>query len=358
MRKVKRFLLRLWARQKKKKGIPKPLSLFQPEKVEKILVVSCTAIGDSLLSTPAIRATRELFPRAHITWLIKPSVAPLFSNNPHVDAFLHYRGGFRGIWKLLKRFQFDLVLDFHDSDEGPVVMACLAEVPFILRSALKDHHAAPFLSERIPYRIEAHVIEQRLDVLRYLLGEPERKFQTRLVLPVSPSDRLFAQKLLNWSGLKIGFQCRASRPFREWPLERFSTLVERLLRRFPESRIFLLGSHKDRSYLSSLERERVTNLAGLIPLRHLAGVVKELDLLVTVDTGPMHVAFAVGTPTVCLFVPSEVRHTGPYQDLERHRVIQKDRPCKPCKRKYCEKPWCMELISVEEVFQACEEALS
>ncbi len=359
LNRLHRKLLRFLAQRKRKQtGRPLPLSFFRAEKVKRVLVVSCTALGDTLLSTPAIKATRNLFPEAHISWLIKPSVAPLVNNNPHVDVFLPFPKGIN-LWRLWPIFRkFDLVLSFHDSDETPTALACLAEVPFVLRSAMKDEKARPFLSEKVPFRPEVHLIEQRLDVLRFLCREPKKVFDTRLVLPIEKESLLFAEKLLGKEGLKIGFQCLASRSYRDWPLNRFRALAQALLKRFEKAQIFLIGSSKDQARLAFLEEERVINLAGKIPLHHLGAVIKRLDLLVTVDTGPMHVAFATRTPTVCLFVPSEVRHTGPYQDLELHRIIRKDRPCNPCQKKYCSHPWCMELISVEEVFSACEEALA
>ncbi len=357
---IRRYFWRFLAHLKKHHSqTPLPLKYFNPQAVKRILVVSCTALGDTLLSTPAIKAVRKLFPAAHISWLIKPQFFPLFQTNPHVNDFLFYPGRFRKLFSLWPEFKkIDLFLSFHDSDEGPEILAFLAEIPFVLRVGLKDERYIPFLSTRVPYRKKVHTIEQRLDVLRTLLRSSEKNFDTRLVLPVREDSLLFARRLLGKGGLRIGFQCKASNPYCEWPLKNFATLARELLSRFPQSSIFLLGAKKDRKALSLLEAPRVINLAGKIPVKHLGGVIRELDLLVTIDTGPMHVAFAVGTPTVCLFVPSEVVHTGPYQDLSLHRVIRKERPCSPCKRKYCKRPWCMELISVEEVFSACEEALS
>ena len=344
-------------------GPSKPLA--ELKNPQKILVVSCTALGDTLLSVPAIRAVRELFPRARLVWFINSRFYPLFKRYKGllVDDFLLYPGRYRGLFRLYRRIRqerFDLTLSFHDSDHVPVGLSYLARVPFILRSALKDETFVPFLSTRTPYRDEAHSIEQRLDVVRLLLNKNEHIFETRLFLPLHPEEMDFVRNWLREKGLDgkklIGFQCRASRPYREWPLERFKELAA-LLKKDPEIRILLLGSAKDRSSLRALEDERVLNLAGEIPLEKLPALIKEVTLLVSVDTGPMHLAFAVGTPVVGLFCPSNVHHTGPYQDFEKHRLIVKPKPCDPCLRKYCPKPWCMALISVEEVFEAVKGIL-
>jgi len=96
---------------------------------------------------------------------------------------------------------------------------------------------------------------------------------------------------------------------------------------------------------------RVITLAGHLSLSELPLALKGLDVLVTNDTGPFHVAVALQTPTISLFVPSSVYHAGPYQDLHLHSVIQKPRPCSPCVQKYCAEPDCMASIGVEEVFR-------
>ncbi len=106
------------------------------------------------------------------------------------------------------------------------------------------------------------------------------------------------------------------------------------------------------------QKPKIINLAGHLLLKNLPAALRGLDLFITSDTGPFHVAVAVRTPTISLFVPSTVRHTGPYQDLEIHKVIRKPKPCSPCIQKYCNDSNCMSIISVEEVYQAAKTNLS
>lgn len=352
----------------------RPISQFDPKMAKQILVVSCTAIGDTLLSTPALRATRRLFPQARIDWLVRDRYAELFTNNPDADDIIPYKGAYRGVFSLANRLRkrsYDMCLVFHDSDPCPIQAAVLAKIPFIMRSGLKDVTVAKYLSARVPYRDDAHLIEQRLDLLRHLTKVPfDDLLDTRMVLPVIQEsvteywDKLGRQYDLNsQKEALIGFQVSAARAYRAWPKGHFAALGEKILESFPESRILIFGGPADarlgKDIKEKIERkERVLNLAGKLKITELPLALKGLRLLVTNDTGPFHVAVAVRTPTISLFVPSTVRHTGPYQDMERHVVIQKPRPCSPCLQKYCKEPHCMNTIEVEEVFSQVQIQLS
>lgn len=330
-------------------------------------MISCTAIGDTLLSTPAVRATRRLFPHARIDWLVRDRYVDLFRDNPDVDEVIGYLGAYRRLSKLVRHFRerdYDLCLVFHDSDPCPVQAAWLAGVPFILRFGFKDESCARYLSTRVPYRDDAHLIEQRLDVLRVLCKAPLDSLEdSRMVLPLNPKDAaLFWRQLKSVHGLDpegdllIGFQISAARAYKEWPESHFAALAERILGSFARAKVVLMGGPGDGARAAGIrgrtsDASRVVPLAGKVELKSLPALVGGLDLLVTGDTGPMHVAIALQTPTVSLFVPTNVRHTGPYQDRHLHLVVEKRKPCSPCMGKYCREPFCMAAIEVAEVFE-------
>lgn len=347
----------------------KDLSYLEKDKVRQVLVVSSTALGDTLLSLPAVKATREVLPQARITFLVRKEVFPLVKGLSYVDDWLTYSKGYYNFFTLFRKISrrnFDLALIFHESDLVPTGFSFLAGIPFILRSGLRDQEARPYLSAVVPYREEVHQIEQRLDVLRILLQNPEVQFSTRMELPVKEDTlKTVRQKLKEW-GISlekpiVGIQIGARRAYTIWPRTKIKEFVRLLLADNPDVEVVLLGSPSEalmgEELLKSLGSQRVKNLCGRIPLYELPALIKNLTLMITHDTGPMHVAFAVGTPTICLFVPSEVKHTGPYQDLHLHTVIRKERPCQPCLRKYCPDPWCMNLISPVEVLSVTIEKL-
>ncbi len=364
MKKLKSKIFDLLLRRKLKiDGPARPVCELDKKSVKRILVVSSTALGDSVFSLPAILSTREMFTDSEVTWLIRKQYMELFRNVEYVNDFIPYYGGYRRLRELygvIRERSFDLCLIFHDSDPCPGGIAYLAGVPFILRCGFKDERLAPYLSARVPYIDDHHAIEQRLDVLRAISGD-DHKFQTSIKLKTNPEDvQKWTEILSEHCSIRgatfVGFQTTAARKYRAWPREKFIDLGRRLLRSYREMVIVLLGSSSERGYCEGIYAgisggRRVINLAGEYKISELPAILKAFDLLVSNDTGPLHVAIAVGTPTVSLFVPSRVEHTGPFQDFHKHKVIRKPPPCDSCQIKYCEDPWCMGLISVDEVFE-------
>ncbi len=221
-----------------------------------------------------------------------------------------------------------------------------------------------------------HAIDQRLDILRYLFGASlDSEQDRRMELPYDPEvsrqiwDRLFFQNGLVPDGRpvkRIGLQFSASGLHKTWPEGHFSELGARLLASSEANVVCLVGGPADRKAARRLKEAistksgtegRVLDLAGKIGLSRFPELIRGLDLLITNDTGPLHVAIAVGTPTISLFVPGEPGETGPVQDLAIHRVITREKPCSPCVDKYCKNPHCMGLIPVEEVYEEASRSL-
>jgi ADP-heptose:LPS heptosyltransferase len=158
--------------------------------------------------------------------------------------------------------------------------------------------------------------------------------------------------------LLIGFQPGASTVSRQWFPERFMRLGKDLLEAHPGARIVLTGSPGEATLCKKIA-DGIGNstivAAGKLPLKQVPPLIKRLGVLVTGDTGPMHIAIAVGTPVVALYAVADPKKSGPLYDKGRHRVIQKGRTCDPCVSKKCEYQKCMEAISVEEVEAAINE---
>ncbi len=302
----------------------------------------------------------------------------LFRTNPWVDSITGYSGRYRGGLGMLGQMKsqgYDLCLVFHDSDPCPVQSAFLSGIPFIFRIGQRDEKVRRWLSARIPYDREKHAIDQRLEVIRRVFGvslkDPE---DLRMDLPADPeaSRRLWA-RILKGRGLTLeesvitGLQFAASGTYKEWPSENFALLAHHLLKASDNHIICLVGGPSDKKRAEEIRAairdingscRRVLNLAGDTELSRFAELILGMDLLVSNDTGPLHVAIAVGTPTISLFVPSNASATGPVQDLHLHRVITRPKPCRPCVEKYCKRPDCMGLITVDEVVEAATDRLA
>jgi ADP-heptose:LPS heptosyltransferase len=157
----------------------------------------------------------------------------------------------------------------------------------------------------------------------------------------------------------VGINPGGDRANRRWAPERFALVAAQLIERI-NARILLLGGPAERDIASSIEKvlhSDVLNLSGLIPLDQLPYVISRLDLLVTNDSGPMHIAAATKTPLVALFGPEDPELFGPYTSPELYRVIHKTVPCRPCGDKTCKSLSCLDQITPDEVLVACVDLL-
>lgn len=343
---------------------PDPTELGTPA-IQRILVVSCTAIGDTLLSTPALRSLRETYPKARITLLINSAYMELFRDQPQINDLIPYPGGWRRFLPLaghLRARKFDLACILHGNEPQATPLAWLSGARFIFKLPNTSRfrflltNAEPVLT----WDDFEHGIDQRLAVAK-LAGA--RSTDRRMELLIDAAERREAASLLGNHGITadaplIAFQAGASTASRRWAPSRFIALGQRLLAEHPDIRIVLTGSPAERPLTDAIATgigdARAWSAAGKIPLPVLPALLEHCALMVTGDTGPMHLAITIGTPVVALFAVSDWHRSGPAYDLDRHVIIQKWRTCDPCLSKNCPyvEPLCMENISVDEVFTA------
>jgi len=340
---------------------------LDPSTIRNILVVSSTAIGDTLMSTPAIRAVRECFPRARIVAHFNVNNQELFENNPHIDGVVPYYGGYKRFWRTIRRLRrehFDLALIFHGNEPQATPMAYLSGARFIIK--LPNTSAYRFLlSNRDPvltWEDFSHGVEQRLQVAQLAGCQAGDK---RMVLPLASGQEPAVERFLQAHGIgpsdpAVGFQVAASTVSRMWFAEKFVELGRRLIAENPDVRIVITGSPQEAAYAREIATAIGTKTvvaAGELRLKQVPWLIRRLRLLVTGDTGIMHLAIAVGTPVVALFAAADARRSGPYYDVEKHTVIQKHRTCVPCVGKRCTFQICMDNISVDEVLSAVTHTL-
>ncbi|MFQ5480316.1 MAG: glycosyltransferase family 9 protein [Thermodesulfobacteriota bacterium] len=341
---------------------------FRPEAVQSILLVACTAIGDTLLSTPAIRAVRKRYPKARIIAFFNSKNEELFSNNPNIDGVISYYGGWKRFFstiKALRKHSFDLALILHGNEPQATPLCYLSGARFILKIP-NDNRFNFLLSNReaLVRRGElGHGILTRLQTAA-LAGCPEDG--VRMELFFEKRDLLGADAFLASTDTRakgdilVGFQPGASTVSRQWFPERFIELGKKILSTHPEYRIILTGSPSERALCENIKTkigQRAFVAAGSLPLREAAALIKRLNVLVTGDTGPMHIAITVGTPVVALYAAADSACSGPLYDTKRHRVIKKEKTCEPCISRRCRYQECMEQITVDEVFEAVVDIL-
>jgi len=340
---------------KRDKDVP-----FRRGSIKNILIVNTTAIGDTLLSTPAIRAIRKGFPGARVSTLVSKEAKAVLLGNPHLDDFIDHPGrvNLSYLFKLpsllrnLRRRAFDLVVILHanDPDAGP--LAYLSGATHRMgwaESRLSFLHTIP-VRTRVP---GAHIIDIRLKNL-YVLGIKNN--DRRMELYLSREEEDTAGRLVEGLGLTgetfIGLHPFGNRVNRWWPEDNVIGFCNMVDKRFGW-RVIIFGGSKESRFAEDMARKAktgVVTVAGRLSIRESAALIKRCLLFISTDSGPMHITQALGIPLIALFGPNDPTTVGPL--VEPYEIIQKHLLCVPCNSKTCDRDIeCMKGITPEDVLE-------
>jgi heptosyltransferase-2 len=319
-----------------------------------ILVKGANWLGDAVMSLPALRSLREMLPRARVAVLARPAFADLYRGAPAVDEVLpHERGGLRPWVRAvaeLRRRKFDAALVLPRSFSS-AFLVWSARIP--RRIGYAGGGRSRLLTDPLERpRDRRHRVHYYHDLLRPL-GEPPPARPPRLEL--LPDAAAWAGDRLPdgpWIALNPGATYGRAK---QWFEDRFSELARRLARR---ARIAVVGGPAESALGERVARAAGgISLAGKTSVSQLAAALARCSLLVTNDTGPMHVADAVGTPIVAVFGPTDWIATPPFG--RRHTIVRHEIDCSPCLRRECPlgHHHCMTRVSVDQVLRACLEWL-
>jgi heptosyltransferase-2 len=326
---------------------------MRTESIRSILVIKPGAIGDLLQITPTIRALKRHMPDARITVMVGiEGTVPLFTHNPHVSEVLVYdRKGlhksfaafFRLLWQVAST-RYDMVINFQRSSIGTWLIT-LAAVP---RKVLVYHKTR---TRRV------HAVLNHLETICPLgIDVGQANLDLELHIPLEDEQR--AERLLREGGLAgrplVAVNPGASSLIKCWSTHKFTRLIERLQRELHVGVVVVGGPWEKYLYDSIAEgmEQPPLNLVGETSLLTLGAILQRCVTLVSGDTGPLHLATAVGTPVVALFGAIDPDRTGP---VGRGHVVVRhpEVPCVPCMAKKCTNPVyleCMEKIEPDEVF--------
>ena len=331
-------------------------------------------IGDLILASKSIRAIRNGYPDAEIHLLTSTEAAPLAENYPYID-YVHafpireLRKDKRCIFTILRnvrdlrRLSFDLCVNLYrvGSLSGAAKMGILFSS---LKAKRKIGHNKDgfglFLTEKVSSGIfkGRHVVDTMQEIASQAGGVADNRGIEVFWSPkiTAKWDTFFAQ--IEGKSL-VGINPGGDRENRRWAPDRFAAVAEKIIEQF-HSRLILLGGPADRQIAASIEygiHSDVDNLSGKIPVEELPYIISRLDLLITNDSGPMHIAAATKTPLVAIFGPEDPMLFGPYTAPELFRIVYKQMNCRPCNNKHCPSPTCLDQIMPEEVHRYCIELL-
>jgi ADP-heptose:LPS heptosyltransferase len=330
----------------------------------RILAISTTALGDTVWTSVGLASLRTGNPDAEIALLAAKPMLPLVEGRVEADRFFMFHGKFKKFFRTaleLRRYAPDTVCIFHGNDPQACALAGFSGASRIYRLPNDRTRFRFLLANQMPVvsmKDLGHAVEWRLRVAALAGGLP---VPPRIRIPVTPGELEEARDLLATFGVPreaiiVGFQPGASSHARQWPPARFAELAAALQRERPNICIVVNSAPSEGAVVGMLlsalpEANGVVYTRARIPMRLLPAVIANMDAFVTGDTGPLHLAIAVDTPTVSLFAVSNPAVSGPFQDPERHIVIH--RPCSSgvCDSKRCAyaEPKCMNAITAEEV---------
>jgi heptosyltransferase-2 len=364
---------------------------------EKILVRGVNWLGDAVMTTPALQRLREAQPNARISLLTHAKLADLWKHHPALHAVLTFQEG-ESVFAIAKRLRadrFSTALVLPNSPRS-ALEPFLARIPQRIglarpwRNLLLTRRLAPrpeavamhkrsrseiqwliagaALTPGPPPAASAHHLHQYLHLAAALGANPE---PLPPHLAVTAEEVVTVRKRFGFPGATPLFGLNAGAeygPAKRWPRERFVAAAVELQRRL-NCHWWIFGGQADEPLASGIAAEiaaakagppdSVRCLSGQTSLRELCAALKACDVVLTNDTGPMHVAAAVGTPVVVPFGSTSPELTGPGLPGDpRHRLIQAQVPCSPCFRRECPIDFrCMNGISVESVVEAVTQVM-
>jgi len=330
-----------------------------------VLVIKPSSFGDIVQALPVLAALRRAWPGARIDWMVKPEWAGLLEDHPLIDQLVLLPRALAAWPRLLTRLRaagYDLVIDL----QGLLRSGLLSRITGApVRVGFADgREGSPWCyNQRVQIQNRAaHAVERYLELVRSLgvaVGDavtfplPWWKEEQRWV------KRLLAEAMAGEAKTVCVIHAAARWKTKRWPAERYAEVADWLIAR-KRCLVVLVGGIDQADQVSRMVdrmRERPLNLVGQTTLGQLGVLLQQANLVVTNDSGPMHVAAAVATPVVAIFGPTDPRKVGPFGS--GHVVLKRTVDCSRCRRNRCVQDLsCLKAITTEDVEGAVEQLLN
>lgn len=346
--------------------------------IKKILIIKLSSIGDVVHSLPFLEAMKQCCPDSAIDWLVEEEASQVILGHRAINRviisgrkrwqrdilnplkFIKTSSDAITFCKEVKLSSYDIVVDLQGLFRSGILAAVSKGKRKIGMSGSREG-ASIFLKEPpVPVSYEQHAIDRYLKVASYLGCNIDN---IKGEIPVSEQDKILADSMLG-SQIEnkniIAVNPMAKWKTKLWEEDKFSELAS-MLQENLSCRIIFTGSKHDVPVIDGIinkidSKDGIINLAGKTSLKELAYLYSRCSVLICTDTGPMHIAAAMGCRVVALFGPTSPLRTGPYG--RGHKVIRSDMDCSPCLKKECDNTACMKNITVAAVFDAVKSSLS
>jgi ADP-heptose:LPS heptosyltransferase len=310
----------------------------------RILIVSTTALGDTLWGTPAIESLRQSFPNAFLGVLTSSIGKEVLKTNPSIDK-IHLLQSIFSLWKTLYKEQYDTILIFHSSQRIVLPLCSVLGARTIIGTTGMHKGLDSLLTDPMP-SIYEHEIIRRLRMVEKIGGQihTEKLF----FFPEHQSDHKYTGK---WIAIHPG----SKDGFKRWPAKHFAE-VGKILQNKTGCRILITGTKEERPLMEEIASEipGAELIDPSLSLHAFAHVLNQMELLISNDTGPVHLASAMNRPVIALYASTDPHLCGPHKAMNAI-ALAKAPTCTPCLKRKCRLPFCLLQISPREV---AESALS
>jgi lipopolysaccharide heptosyltransferase I len=338
----------------------------------KILILKFSALGDIVHALPVAATIRKSLPDSHIVWMVEERFRDLLNDNPDIDEIISLRtkvwrknwnrqsmSEIRDTIKTLRQHKFDIVLDLHGLIKSGLI-ARLSGAPtrtgFHPKNC-KEKVSALFTNQKTPYIAGGlHVVDMYLALLQTALGKIEETKSFPLTIPEEADKKIahfFDQNPDMTDRPVIGINPGAGFETKQWELTRFAELADRISAELGYSIILTWGPGEEfKTQQISAHMKQKSWTAPPTSILESIALYKRMALLVSCDSGPLHLAAALGIPTVSIFGPTDPARNGAYG--VNHETVYKMLSCSFCWKRTCPLGTreCMKQVTVDEVFEA------
>jgi heptosyltransferase-1 len=326
---------------------------------KKILIIKPSSLGDIVHSLPFLNAVRTCFPKTEIHWVIAKGFEGLLEGHPMInrlwiinkDAWKKIKNvkgtinELKSLFKDLKKEKFDLVVDLQGLLRSGVLTAATG-APVRIGFSEAREGSTVFYTHKVKGGKDIHAVDRYLKIADFL-GCPSTGVY--FPLPLYSKSSSLTQVPEDYAVIVPGARWKT----KIWPPEKFGKLSSKL----PLSTL-IVGGKGDidaANEIASLSNGKAISLAGKTDIKELIEIMKAARFVISNDSGPLHIAAALGIPVFAIFGPTDPSRTGPYG--KDHTVIKEETSCSPCFRRKCSDMKCMNSLSVEKVYKIIKSGL-
>jgi len=329
---------------------------------ENILVIDLLYMGDLIFATPFFRQLRKNYPDSKIDIIVNSNFYDLIEDNPYFDKVIAYDKNWSikdsyNFAKRIKKNNYDLGINIHGNWRTILLMYLISPDYNI---GYGGDGKSIFLDKTIETTDDLHMVEvylqflEKMGLKRYENSKLELRVNEEAKISVQKFlDKKYKEKNLAKDKSLIALNTGGTWPTKRWPEFKFAKLADKIIENGNE--VIFVGGPSDKKrveyIISMMEKDRVINATGKTNIKELAALVKKCDLVISNDSGPVHVAAAVGTKTITIFGPSDENKYKPYGEI--HEIVKTEIDCRPCGEHECPLGHhnCMEKIEITDIME-------